>query len=124
MTKEWIKQFVDLVKSDAQFKAYQKYLGLDRAGVKAHLAMLPQYEKMLAEPTEVAKPKESKKLSSKDFAEALGATVVSETPKLKLSPAWKKAVEEVVVTEEELIEKLSDKEKDEDSSDDKEDEDL
>ena len=103
MTKEWMKQFVDLVKSGAQYKAYQKKLGLDRAGVKAHLGKLAEYEKMLAEVKEVVKPK-----------------YVSEPFKResKIISGLKK------VTEKELIKELSKKEYDETDTVSKEDEDL
>ncbi len=82
MTKEWMKQFIDLVKSGAQFKAYQRYLGLDRAGVKAHLGKLPEYEKALEEK-------------------------VKPLPFRVRPPGSKRVIEKVVVTEEELNEKLT-----------------
>jgi len=81
MNLEWKKLFVELVKSGAQLKAYQKKLGLNKESLKLHLGKLAEYETELS----------SKAVCPKKIAEALGAKIVS-----KPTPSWssKSKVEE------------------------------
>ena len=57
MNPEWVKSFVELVKSGAPIKAYQKKLGLDKEGLQYHLARLAEYEASLECKKVVVKPK-------------------------------------------------------------------
>ena len=66
MNLEWTRVFVELVKSGAPLKAYQKKLGLNKEGLQLHLGKLAEYEAAL-EPkkTEVEKAKPVEKKASK-----------------------------------------------------------
>jgi len=87
MNHEWMREFVQLVKSGAQMKAYQKKLGLDRAGLKYHLGRLAEYEASLepkkaeaprAKPAEVEKKVEKVKSVLKKVRERLDKEVVKD----------------------------------------------
>jgi len=52
MNPEWVRKFVELVKTNAPIKAYQKRLGLTRSQLKYHLGRLAEYEASLSAPQE------------------------------------------------------------------------
>ena len=79
MNLEQMKQFVALVKSGAQLKAYSKLLGISRDQLPHHLAKLTEYEKMIAISEEVVKKVDAKKLG-----EALGASIMKQVKPSKL----------------------------------------
>lgn len=89
MNLEQMKQFVALVKSGAQLKAYSKLLGISRDQLPHHLAKLTQYEKMIAISEEVVE-----KVDAKMVAEALGASIVKHTKYTKLPAPPKKKDED------------------------------
>jgi hypothetical protein len=61
------KLFVELVKTGAPLKAYQKKLGLNKDTLQHHLGKLAEYEAELS----------PKRFSPESLAESLGATIVT-----------------------------------------------
>lgn len=61
MNPEWVKEFIKLVKTGAPIKAYQKKLGLNRAGLQYHLGRLAEYEASLEVPADKQRLTEVKK---------------------------------------------------------------
>lgn len=63
MKKDWLKQFIKMVKIGAPMKAFEKKLGLSKKELDFHLKHLAEYEALVAsEPEDISvKKKKTKK---------------------------------------------------------------
>lgn len=57
MNKDWMREFVRLVETRAQFKLYEKNLGLSKREVRMHSANIEEFRRLLAEPKPKPEPK-------------------------------------------------------------------
>jgi len=104
MNPEWTKKFIELVKSGAPIKAYQKKLGLNKEGLQYHLGRLAEYEAQLQEKPK-AKPPTTKELSNKKKVAKTDSLIKSATPSWReTAKKIKKRLDDKVVEYEEVVE--------------------